>query len=143
MQREYMKKNEQTINFKNLNQIIMEQQTNKNQRTWNKPQQGLFERPFSFKGRINRTEMWISWVITALAATFSEFLINSDTLGIAGLIIYFLVWIVLCWFGFAQNAKRCHDLGHNGWWQLIPFYGIWMGFVKGQETTNQYGEPLL
>ena len=71
----------------------MEQQTNKNPRTWNKPQQGLFERPFSFKGRINRTEMWISWVITALAATFSEFLINSDTLGIAGLIIYFLVWI--------------------------------------------------
>lgn len=121
----------------------MEQQTNETQSSWSKPQQGLLEKPFSFKGRINRTEMWITWVIYALCGAFSEFLINSETLGVAGMTIYVIVWIVLCWFVFAQNAKRCHDLGHNGWWQLIPFYSIWMGFVKGQETDNEYGEALV
>jgi uncharacterized membrane protein YhaH (DUF805 family) len=36
----------------------MDQQTNDNSSKWNKPQQRLFEKPFSFKGRIGRTEMW-------------------------------------------------------------------------------------
>ena len=72
-----------------------------------------------------------------------EFVINSpmNDVGPAGLMICLIVSIILGWIGLAQNAKRCHDLGHNGWWQLIPFYAIWMFFVKGQDGPNMYGNP--
>ncbi len=99
---------------------------------------------FSFKGRINRTEYWITYIVCTAISIIMEFVINlsMNDVGQTGLMIYFIVYIVLGWIGLAQNAKRCHDLGHNGWWQLIPFYVIWMLFVKGQAEANKYGNPL-
>lgn len=98
---------------------------------------------FSFKGRINRTEYWTTYIVCTAISITMEFVINSpmNDVGLAGLMIYLIVSIILGWIGLAQNAKRCHDLGHNGWWQLIPFYAIWMFFVKGQDEANIYGNP--
>jgi hypothetical protein len=39
-----------------------------------------------------------------------------------------------------QYLKRCHDLGNSGWFQIIPFYGLWMIFQDGVSGVNQYGE---
>lgn len=47
--------------------------------------------------------------------------------------------IPLYWFMWAQGAKRCHDRGNSGWYQLIPFYGLWMLFGDGDECENDYG----
>lgn len=44
-----------------------------------------------------------------------------------------------CWFIWAQGAKRCHDRGNSGWYQIIPFYGFWMLFAEGETTANEYG----
>lgn len=122
----------------------MEQQTNETQSSWNKLQQGLFERPFSFNGRINRTEMWITGIAYGIINGILEFIIDSmvETPAI-GIITFILVYGITTWVLLAQGAKRCHDLGHNGWWQLIPFYVFWMCFTRGQETDNEYGEALL
>ena len=50
-----------------------------------------------------------------------------------------LLFIPLAWFLFAQGAKRCHDRNGSGWWQIVPFYGLWMIFADGTEGPNEYG----
>lgn len=116
----------------------MKQQTSNNQNNCSK--NDIFEHPFSFKGRISRTEVWFSWLLVALIENFLGLFFGGD---VGGIIFTMGIQIVLLWHIIAQNTKRCHDLGHNGWWQLIPFYSFWMGFAKGQDKDNEYGEPIV
>lgn len=103
----------------------------------------MFKNPFSFDGRIRRTEYGISVIIYAVCYSIINVIItamasSSDSSG--AVFVFFIFTLPLLFFSFAQGAKRCHDLGHNGWWQLIPFYGLWLLFQEGQFGTNQYGE---
>jgi len=47
--------------------------------------------------------------------------------------------IALYWLLWAQGAKRSHDIGKSGWWQLIPFYNVYLLFPEGNPYTNKYG----
>jgi uncharacterized membrane protein YhaH (DUF805 family) len=96
----------------------------------------MFKNPFSFDGRIRRLEYGLSFIIY-LVAYFLVIALTASGNG-AGLIAM-LMLIPMLWFLWAQNAKRCHDLGRSGWWQLIPFYGFVMLFVDGDEGRNEYG----
>ena len=51
----------------------------------------------------------------------------------------YLLLIPVYWFTWAQGAKRCHDRGNSGWFQIIPFYGLWMLFGDGEIGDNEYG----
>ena len=51
----------------------------------------------------------------------------------------FFLTIPILWFLYAQGAKRCHDRNCSGWWQLVPFYPIWMLFAEGTRGPNEYG----
>jgi len=95
----------------------------------------MFQKPFSFEGRIRRTEYGISLIIYAIAAA----IINSVIQGGGGAAILGLAYIPLVWFCWAQGAKRCHDRGNSGWYQLIPLYGLWMLFADGESGINEYG----
>ena len=95
---------------------------------------GMFSSPFSFDGRIRRTEYGISLIIYAIVATFVNAIVESGEAPIIG-----LAYIPMLWFFWAQGAKRCHDVGNNGWWQIIPFYGFWLLFQDGQPGLNEYG----
>ena len=50
-----------------------------------------------------------------------------------------LIFIVFYWILLAQGAKRCHDIGNSGFFQLIPFYIFVMLFQEGESKQNKYG----
>lgn len=96
----------------------------------------MFNNPFSFEGRIRRTEYGISFIIYIVAATILNMIWVANPQGNG---FVFLLFIPLVWFMFAQAAKRCHDVGNSGWGQLIPFYALWLLFQDGNPGQNQYG----
>jgi uncharacterized membrane protein YhaH (DUF805 family) len=95
----------------------------------------MFKATFSFEGRIRRTEYGLSYIIYMVIYLF----LASALSGSGTEIIYFILMIPLSWFLFAQGAKRCHDLDRSGWYQIIPFYVLWMLFQDGQPGENEYG----
>lgn len=106
--------------------------------------QKMFSHSFSFEGRIRRLEYGLS-IIIYFVASYCIGIILGLTLYSNGLNINDDVWVLyislipVYWFGLAQGTKRCHDRGNSGWYQLIPFYGLWMLFAEGDNGTNKYG----
>lgn len=103
----------------------------------------MFKQPFSFDGRIRRTEYGLTFIIYVSIATIINLIATSGSRGSNnsdGAVIGLIFSIPVIWFLFAQGAKRCHDLGNSGWWQLIPFYGFWLIFADGRLGSNQYGD---
>lgn len=113
--------------------------------TTNQPQEELVrEVPknnnniFSFEGRIRRRAYWIQYFICSMImGILSATTENGFDEG--GLILYFSIFIPVYWVLLAASAKRCHDLGHSGWWMLIPFYALWLAFQNGEPGDNEYG----
>lgn len=105
----------------------------------------MFKKPFSFEGRIRRTEYGLSFVFYLAALCVILIGINilssfyDGALEILPLFMLVL-YIPMIWFMWAQGAKRCHDTGTSGWYQLIPFYVFYLLFAEGQKGGNGYGE---
>lgn len=98
--------------------------------------QRMFSNPFSFKGRIRRTEYCISFMIYFFLSTYISVQVEFP--------LDFLSQIPLLWFILAQGSKRNHDYGDSGWWQIIfPLSVWWMMFLKGDFYKNEYGEPPI
>ncbi|REC52086.1 DUF805 domain-containing protein [Candidatus Chryseobacterium massiliae] len=102
----------------------------------------MFKAPFSFEGRIRRTEYGLSYLIyLVFSVPFNLYFNinnNEEPSGVV-LIIFLLLLIPLVWFMLAQGAKRCHDRGNSGWFQIIPFYSLWMLFGNSDHGPNEYG----
>jgi len=98
----------------------------------------MLKKPFSFKGRIRRTEFWLTIIIYWLVIFVLAYLGNNNPGGTESLIGVLLL-VALFWFIFAQSAKRCHDLGRTAIWMFIPFYVIRMLFMEGGVRANKYG----
>jgi uncharacterized membrane protein YhaH (DUF805 family) len=97
----------------------------------------MFKAPFSFEGRITRTEFIVTGVVLcfvgALGAVFMDMRGGGEALG--GIIM-----IAACWFGLAQGWKRSHDAGWTGMIALIPYINLLvLMFSSGDEGTNKYG----
>ncbi|ALI99932.1 DUF805 domain-containing protein [Rufibacter tibetensis] len=97
----------------------------------------MFKAPFSFKGRIRRLEYGLSWLIYIPFAIILNVLAASSD--ITTILIMFVLYIPLVWFVWAQGAKRCHDKGRSGWFQIIPFYCLVLLFSDGEPYENDYG----
>lgn len=96
----------------------------------------MFKKPFSFEGRIRRAEYFISFVFYFFLWGFLYMsLLLFDKVAYA----LFIVIIPMSWFLVAQGAKRCHDVGHSGFFQYIPFYCLYLLFADGDAGENEYG----
>lgn len=101
---------------------------------------GMFKRPFSFHGRIRRTEYGISFIVYFIWAMILNAATASNDMP-EGLAIFLIVtYVPMIWFLWAQNCKRCHDRGKSGWYQLIPFYFFVLLFGDGEKGRNNYGD---
>lgn len=98
--------------------------------------QRMFAHPFSFHGRIRRSEYGLSYIIYLVWYSFASVFSEGDG---AGAIIYLITLVPFLWFILAQGCKRCHDRNNSGWYQIIPFYGLWMLFADGDIGENDYG----
>jgi uncharacterized membrane protein YhaH (DUF805 family) len=98
----------------------------------------MFTDSFSFVGRIRRLEFALSIIISLCVGVLSYLILGKSNTLTAGL-ISLLISAINYWFIFAQSAKRCHDIGKSGWWQLIPFYQIYLLFLEGDLGDNEYG----
>jgi uncharacterized membrane protein YhaH (DUF805 family) len=96
----------------------------------------MFRNPFSFDGRIRRAEYGISYLIYMVVIIITSLIIELGNLAV---IIGLITYIPLVWFLLAQGAKRCHDRGNSGWYQIIPFYAFWMVFAESDNGINEYG----
>ena len=99
----------------------------------------MFKSPFSFYGRICKTEYGISFILYALAAIMITLIAEAGE----GPQIIFIFYLPLLWLFPALAAKRCHDTGCSGWYQLIPFYIVYLLFIDGMDGDNRYGQDPL
>ncbi|MCD0489665.1 DUF805 domain-containing protein [Pedobacter sp. MC2016-14] len=108
----------------------------------------MFKNPFTFDGRIRRLEYALSWAIYIAGALIVGilvgvgFVVTGHSEMVESPITEYVV-SALCFplylFLLAQGAKRCHDLGRNGWYQIIPFYFLVLLFGDGDRYENEYG----
>jgi len=104
---------------------------------------------FSLDGRIGRGKylkelaiyITLSILLAVVALIVGIAIFSAGGGGAAMLIgIIFLGFqLMLFWQFLEYGAKRCHDLGNSGFYQLIPFYGLFMLFQEGDVGANEYG----
>lgn len=101
---------------------------------------------WSFNGRVGR----LSYFAALFGGLFAFFFpiiflriigVDVDTAFNSPIIIFcYAIFYIAYWYiSLTVGAKRCHDLGHSGWFQLIPFYGFVMLFSSGDGDDNEYG----
>jgi uncharacterized membrane protein YhaH (DUF805 family) len=95
-----------------------------------------------FDGRIGRQEYWMFVLFYFLTNILLE-IISIDVLAM-------LVSLALIVPSFAMGARRLHDIGKSGWWQLlvlVPIIGwiiliVWCA-TKTEPIDNMYGVPAV
>ncbi|RDV10745.1 DUF805 domain-containing protein [Pontibacter diazotrophicus] len=99
---------------------------------------------FSFSGRIRRTEYAVTQIILSFVGgiiffVFGVSLFAGESAAAGAIVFLFVAMLFISWVSLASGAKRCHDRGNSGFFQLIPFYGLWMLFGDGDHGRNIYG----
>ena len=110
---------------------------------------------FSFNGRISRASFWIVDLIIFPLGTFiglTAGLTEAEGLPKIFIWIIYICWsLISIWISLSVFTKRWHDCGKSGWMTLIGFIPIigalwliiYLGFIKGTNGLNKYGEDTI
>jgi uncharacterized membrane protein YhaH (DUF805 family) len=110
-----------------------------------------FRRYANFTARAGRPEFWY-FVLFVLLGGLGTFLVDVAVLGYdpaepGPYPVSTLFDLAVCIPGISVTTRRLHDIGRNGWWQLIEFSGVGIVVVfawacmKGVEEWNEFGPP--
>ncbi len=104
-----------------------------------------------FSGRADRLEQWsfgafcFCGTVVSLIIDFSFLDASADGFLLANTIFIYAVLVPM----FAVTARRLHDIGRSGWWQLlylVPIPGLfvlWMWLPRrGMPGPNRYNTIL-
>ena len=106
----------------------------------------VLKRYVDFKGRARRREYWLFFlanlIVSFLTLLLGSAIMNSSEMAVANT-IYSLATLLP---SLAVGARRLHDTGKSGWWQLIalvPIVGPIMLIVffatAGTQGQNMFG----
>ena len=108
-----------------------------------------FKKFSDFNGRASRSEFWYFYLF-GIIVYFVGMLISVQAPFFFGVLIIF--GFVVFVPALAVTARRLHDTGRSGWWQLtayIPYIGIIASIIlivvwctKGERKKNKYGKPI-
>ena len=109
-----------------------------------------FSKYATFSGRASRSEYWFFYLFTIIASIIT-WVIDTMLLGYSAedtgaISLIFQIIIILP--SIAVGARRLHDIGKSGWWQLLilTIIGIillivWFATI-GSSKKNKYGNPI-
>jgi uncharacterized membrane protein YhaH (DUF805 family) len=97
----------------------------------------------NFSGRARRSEFWWFYLANFLASIVASII---DAAFVGGPLFQWILLLALLVPGLAVGARRLHDTGRSGWWQLIglvPLVGIIVLIVfwaqEGHAAPNAHG----
>jgi uncharacterized membrane protein YhaH (DUF805 family) len=97
----------------------------------------------TFSGRARRSEFWFFVLFQAILGVVAS-LIDTIIPGQTPIVGY-LISLALLVPGLAVGARRLHDTGRSGWWQLIAITGIGVILLivwwvqEGKPGANEHG----
>ncbi|UZJ79356.1 DUF805 domain-containing protein [Fictibacillus sp. KU28468] len=108
----------------------------------------VFKNYIGFKGRARRKEYWMFTLFNLILLLILNIIEKAAHLEEMLTGIYSFIVLIP---SLAVGARRLHDTGRSGWWQLlnlIPLIGSIILIVffaqKGEENENFYGKnPIL
>ena len=92
----------------------------------------------NFKGKMTRSDFWFSYLFAYLwIMLFSlVFIALPFIIGVGVFAGEFPVILFLLISRFAANARRLHDVGKSGWWQLVPLYSFYLYLQPSSESGS-------
>jgi uncharacterized membrane protein YhaH (DUF805 family) len=85
---------------------------------------------WSYKGRASRSEFWFA---------FLAYCICGGVLGAIADEMGALFNIAAFWPFICVSARRLHDVGKSGWWQIVPIANLIFWVQPSDAADNPYG----
>ncbi|MEM9603477.1 MAG: DUF805 domain-containing protein [Pseudomonadota bacterium] len=97
---------------------------------------------FDFQGRTTRTGYWMFILVYVIVYFGLAFLVGGSDDSLTAADVFSLLLLVT---SISVTARRLHDIGRSGWWQLISFIPLvgWLVLiyfmVQPSEGDNRFG----